>query len=181
MYNISEAEGFLQGQSGSEFRPDFSSMANVRDLFRLRPLSSASRRNPSEETHSLDDLYEKGLAVRRSVLGDAHVDRSLKARDELTQDMQQCITEFGWGTIWARPGLSLRDRSLITVAFLTALGRSHELVHHLIGALRNGVTPKELTEVFLHSGLYCGFPAAQEGVRAAREAIKQYEAEAKAG
>jgi 4-carboxymuconolactone decarboxylase len=127
----------------------------------------------------MEDRYEKGMEIRRRTLGDAHVDRSLKARDELTHDMQQCITEFAWGTVWSRPGLALRDRSLITVAFLTALGRTHELKHHLLGALRNGVTKEELKELFLHSGLYCGFPAAQEGVRAAREVIAEYEAEAK--
>ena len=126
----------------------------------------------------MEDRYEKGLEIRRRTLGDAHVDRSLKARDELTHDMQQCITEFAWGTVWSRPGLGLRDRSMITVAFLTALGRSHELKHHLLGALRNGVTTTELKELFLHSGLYCGFPAAQEGIRAAREVIAEYEAEA---
>ena len=129
----------------------------------------------------MDDRFEKGLALRRKVLGDAHVDRSLKARDEFTQDIQQLITEIGWGTIWSRPGLSLRERSMITVSILAALGKSHELKHHLIGALNNGLSKTELTELFIHSGLYCGFPAAQEGIRALREVVKEHEAEAKKG
>jgi 4-carboxymuconolactone decarboxylase len=124
----------------------------------------------------MDDRFEKGLALRRKVLGDAHVERSLKARDEFTTDVQQCITEIGWGTIWARPGLSLRERSMATVSFLVALGKSHELKHHLLGALRNGCTKSELKELFLHSALYCGFPAAQEGIRALREVSAEYEA-----
>ena len=128
----------------------------------------------------MEDRFEQGLAIRRKVLGEAHVERSLKARAPLTHDMQQCITEFAWGTIWSRPGLALRDRSLITVAFLTALGRQHELKHHLLGALRNGVTPDEVKELFLHSSLYCGFPAAQEGLRAAREVLAEFEAAKKA-
>ena len=102
----------------------------------------------------MDDRFEKGLALRRKVLGDAHVDRSLKARDEFTSDVQQIITEIGWGTIWNRPGLSLRERSMATVSFLVALGKANELEHHLIGALRNGCTKAELKELFLHSALY---------------------------
>ncbi len=88
----------------------------------------------------MGDRFEDGLALRRKVLGDAHVDRSLKARDEFTTDVQQIITEIGWGTIWNRPGLTLRERSMATVSFLVALGKAHELEHHLLGALRNGCT-----------------------------------------
>ena len=127
----------------------------------------------------MEDRFEKGLALRRKVLGDAHVDRSLKARDEFTSDVQQIITEIGWGTIWNRPGLTLRERSMATVSFLVALGKANELEHHLIGALRNGCSKAELKELFLHSALYCGFPAAQEGIRALRKASAEYEAEAK--
>jgi 4-carboxymuconolactone decarboxylase len=122
------------------------------------------------------DRFEKGLALRRKVLGDAHVERSLKARDEFTTDVQQIITEIGWGTIWNRPGLSLRERSMATVSFLVALGKAHELEHHLLGALRNGCTKVELKELFLHGALYCGFPAAQEGIRALRKVSAEYEA-----
>jgi len=129
----------------------------------------------------MGDRFEDGLALRRKVLGDAHVDRSLKARDELTSDVQQIITEIGWGTIWSRPGLTLRERSMATVSFLVALGKAHELEHHLLGALRNGCTKAELKELFLHAALYCGFPAAQEGIRALRKVSAEYEADAKQG
>ncbi len=129
----------------------------------------------------MGDRFEDGLALRRKVLGDAHVDRSLKARDEFTTDVQQIITEIGWGTIWARPGLTMRERSMATVSFLVALGKAHELEHHLLGALRNGCTKTELKELFLHAALYCGFPAAQEGIRALRKVSAEYEADAGKG
>lgn len=121
------------------------------------------------------DRYAEGLAVRRTVMGDAHVDRALARVDDLSADIQQLITEVGWGMVWTRPGLSLRDRSLVNIAMLSGLGRMEELRHHTIGALRNGLTRDELREVILQSAIYCGFPAAQTALRAVREALREVE------
>jgi len=124
------------------------------------------------------DSYDKGLALRKKVLGDAHVERSLKAAqdNDFTRDLQQIVTSFAWGDIWGRPGLTLRERSLLNLAMLTALNRPHELHTHVRGALNNGVTVAEIREVFLHTAVYCGFPAAIDAFRTASEVL----AEAKA-
>lgn len=119
------------------------------------------------------DSYEKGLALRKQVLGTAHVERSLKAAeaDPFTRDLQQLVTAFGWGEIWGRPGLTLRERSLLNLAMLTALNRPHELRTHVRGAINNGVTEAEMREVFIHTIAYCGFPAAIDAFRTAAEVL----------
>ena len=119
------------------------------------------------------DRYDEGMQVRRAVLGDEYVDRALANADELSRPMQQLVSEFAWGTVWTRPGLPRRDRSLVTVAMLIALNRPHELRVHLQGALNNGCTPEELVEVILHSSVYCGFPAAIDALRTAREVLAE--------
>jgi 4-carboxymuconolactone decarboxylase len=107
-----------------------------------------------------DDAYERGLRVRREVLGDEHVDRSLaNARDE-TRDFQEFITRYAWGDIWSRPGLDRRLRSTITVTSLVALGRFDELALHLRGARRNGLDDAEISEILLQCAIYLGVPAA---------------------
>ncbi len=118
------------------------------------------------------DSYDKGLALRKQVLGDTSVQRIIDNATDLNTDLQEHLTAFVWGDIWAREGLSLRDRSLITLAMLTALNRSTELKTHVKGALKNGVTEAELREVFLHSAAYCGFPAAMTSLRLAREVLE---------
>lgn len=118
-----------------------------------------------------DDAYDRGMAVRREVLGDAHVDRAQAARTPLTEDFQAFITRYAWGGVWTRPGLDRRTRSCITVAMLVALGRTEELAMHLRGALRNGVTEEELREVLLQTAVYCGVPAANAAFRVAQEAL----------
>jgi len=118
------------------------------------------------------DSYEAGLKIRTKVLGEAHVQKSLADVDDFNRDLQQIVTGFAWGQIWSRPGLSLRDRSLINLAMLTALGKPREFQHHLIGALNNGCTKEEIREVLLQAGVYCGFPAAIESFRNAREVFK---------
>jgi len=105
------------------------------------------------------ELYEAGTAVRRAVLGDAHVDRSLSTATEFSQPWQEYVTTAAWGQVWAREGLDRRTRSMLTVALLTALRQENELALHVRGALRNGVTPDEIREVLLHTAVYAGVPA----------------------
>lgn len=114
-----------------------------------------------------EDQRRKGMEVRRAVLGDAHVERSMASKTPLTEDFQDLLTRYAWGEIWTRPGLDRRTRSCITVAMLVALNRDEELVLHLRGALNNGVTWDELKEVLLHSAIYCGVPAANTAFRVA--------------
>lgn len=118
-----------------------------------------------------DSSYERGMEVRRAVLGDAHVDRSEAGRTEFTRDFQDFLTRYAWGEVWTRPGLDRRTRSCITVAMLVALNRSEELVLHLRGALNNGVTADELREVLLQAAVYCGVPAANTAFRIANEVL----------
>lgn len=119
-----------------------------------------------------DDAYERGMAVRRAVLGDAHVDRAETRRSPLTSDFQDYITRCAWGEIWTRPGLDRRTRSCITVAMLVALNRTEELAMHLRAALTNGVTVDELKEVLLQTAVYCGVPAANTAFRVASEVLE---------
>ena len=118
-----------------------------------------------------DDAYDRGMAVRREVLGDAHVDRAQAATTPLTEDFQAFITRYAWGGVWTRPGLDRRTRSCITIAMLVALGRTEELAMHVRGALRSGVTEEELREVLLQTAVYCGVPAANAAFRVAQEAL----------
>jgi 4-carboxymuconolactone decarboxylase len=104
--------------------------------------------------------YERGLEVRREVLGDEHVDASLERANEHTREFQDFITRYAWGEIWTRPGLDRRTRSCITLTALVALGRFDELALHIRGAQRNGLTNDEIKEVLLQCAVYCGVPAA---------------------
>lgn len=104
--------------------------------------------------------YDDGMEVRRDVLGDAHVDRATAAITDLTHDFQELITEYAWGSIWTRPGLDRRSRSMITLTALIARGHHDELAMHLRAALRNGLTREEIAEVLLQSAIYCGVPDA---------------------
>jgi len=117
------------------------------------------------------DLLEAGLAVRRAVLGDAHVDRSLAAATEVDREFQEFITRYAWGGIWTRPGLDRRQRSLVTLTALVALGHHEELALHLRGARRNGLTVEEICEALLQSAIYCGVPAANSAFRIARQVL----------
>jgi 4-carboxymuconolactone decarboxylase len=107
-----------------------------------------------------DDAYERGITIRREVLGDEHVDRSLKRAGEHTLRFQELITRYAWGEIWARPGLDRRMRSCVTMTALVALGRFDELELHIRGAQRNGLSNAEIEEVLLQTTIYCGVPAA---------------------
>jgi 4-carboxymuconolactone decarboxylase len=113
------------------------------------------------------DLYDKGLEVRREVLGAEHVDRSLSGASDFSRPMQELVTEYCWGAIWTRPGLGRRERSLVNLGMLTALNRSHELGVHVRGAVANGCTEQEIQETLLQAAIYCGVPAAMEAFRVA--------------
>jgi len=118
---------------------------------------------------------EAGLKVRREVLGDDYVNRSMQQADDFTRPFQELVSEYCWGEIWTRPGLPRRTRSLINIAMLTALNRPHEVKLHLKGALNNGCTRDEIREVLLQSAIYCGVPAALDSFRVAREVFKEAE------
>ncbi|SCC94276.1 4-carboxymuconolactone decarboxylase [Thiomonas sp. X19] len=117
--------------------------------------------------------YDRGLAVRKDVLGADYVDAAISSADDFNRDLQSLVTEYAWGEIWSRPGLSRRDRSLLNLGMLTALNRPHELKLHIRGALTNGVTRDEIKEVFLQAVVYCGAPAAIDSFRIAREVFKE--------
>lgn len=120
--------------------------------------------------------YEEGLAMRRRVLGDAYVQRSLDNATEFTQPMQELVTDYCWGAVWSRPGLVPRDRSLVNLGMLVALNRPDELRVHVRGALNNGVEPAEIQEALLQTGVYCGMPAALDAFRIAGAVIEEHEA-----
>jgi 4-carboxymuconolactone decarboxylase len=115
--------------------------------------------------------YERGLQIRREVLGAAYVDASLAQADDFTRPLQEMVTEYCWGTVWAREELSRKTRSLINLSMIAALNRPHELKLHVRGALRNGVTTQEIREVLLQVAIYCGVPAALDAFRVAKEVI----------
>jgi 4-carboxymuconolactone decarboxylase len=120
------------------------------------------------------NLLDVGLEARRDVLGAEHVDRSLAQASAFARPMQELVTEYCWGAVWARPGLERKTRSLLNLAMLTALDRPHELRLHLRGALNNGVTAKEIQEVLLQAAIYCGVPAAMDAFRTAEDVLKEH-------
>ncbi len=121
----------------------------------------------------MEEQYQKGLDVRRAVLGDEYVDRSLNAITEFNKPMDALTTEWCWGEIWTRPGLDRKTRSIINLSMLTALNRHAELKAHVRGALNNGLTMEEIREVFLQTAIYCGVPAAIESFKIASEVLEE--------
>ncbi len=119
--------------------------------------------------------FDRGLAVRRRVLGARYVDDALRGADAFTRPLQELVTEYCWGAVWTRPGLPKKTRSLLTLAMLTALNRPHEVRLHVRGAVRNGCTRREIMETLLHAAVYCGVPAAIDSVRVAREVLAEPE------
>ena len=115
--------------------------------------------------------FDKGLAMRKQVMGEDFVANALGGATDFTLPIQQYITRNAWGDVWQREGLDLKTRSLITVAMLTALGKQHELKGHVRGAINNGATVAEIQEVLLHASIYCGLPAAVEAFRSAAEVV----------
>ena len=121
------------------------------------------------------DRYKKGLTVRREVLGDAHVDRSLARLSDFNREFQDLITRYAWGEIWTRPGLPRHTRSLLTLAMMVALNRMDEFRLHVRAAFNYGVTREQIGEVLLHSAIYCGVPAANSAFHAAEEVFAEME------
>jgi len=126
------------------------------------------------------DRYEKGLALRKQVLGKEYVEKSLANADDFSRPMQELSTEYCWGYVWGRPGLELRDRSLINIAMISALNRPHELKLHVKAALTNGLSRDEIREVLMQVAVYCGVPAGIDSFRIAKEAFAEVDAAAKA-
>jgi 3-oxoadipate enol-lactonase/4-carboxymuconolactone decarboxylase len=120
-----------------------------------------------------DDRREAGMAVRRAVLGDAHVDRASQGATGFTREFQDLITRYAWGEIWTRPGLDRRTRSCITITALVANGQHEELAMHVRAALRNGLDEDEIKEILLQCAIYCGVPAANAAFAVARRALEE--------
>jgi 4-carboxymuconolactone decarboxylase len=120
-----------------------------------------------------DELFNRGLATRKEVLGTTYVEESLSRANAFTLPLQEFATQYCWGDIWNRSGLERRTRSLLTLAFLTALNRPHELRLHVLGALNNAVTQDEIREVFMQAAIYCGLPAAVDGFQVAQEVFEE--------
>jgi 4-carboxymuconolactone decarboxylase len=122
-------------------------------------------------------LFDRGMQVRRAVLGDAYVDRALQSSTEFRKPMQELVTEFCWGAIWSREGLDRKTRSLVNIGMLTALNRSTELAAHIRGAVNNGASKEEIQEVLLRTAVYCGMPAGLESFRVAEKVFDDLAAE----
>jgi len=122
-----------------------------------------------------DGAHERGMRIRREVLGDEHVDQAVEHTTEQTADFQDFITRYAWGEIWARPGLDRRSRSCVTLAALVALGRFEELAMHIRGARRNGLSDAEIGEVLLHTAVYCGVPAANSAFKVFQRVLDEDE------
>ncbi len=119
------------------------------------------------------EVFEKGLAIRRQVLGTDYVDNAFATADDFNRPLQELVTQYCWGEIWGRPGLDKKTRSLLNLAMLSALNRPHEIKAHVRGALANGVTKDQIKEVFLQVAIYCGVPAAVDSFRLAKEVFKE--------
>ncbi|MFI7449122.1 carboxymuconolactone decarboxylase family protein [Nonomuraea sp. NPDC049714] len=119
----------------------------------------------------MSDRFEAGLAMRKEVLGEAHVERSLAAVTDFSRPVQELVTEYCWGAVWTREGLDRRTRSLLNLVMLTALNRGHELAVHVRGAITNGVTEAEIQEALLQTAVYVGAPAALESFRIAERTL----------
>lgn len=117
-----------------------------------------------------ENRFETGMATRRSVLGDAHVDRAEASKTLFDEDFQRFITEGAWGSVWSRPGLTKRERSLVTIALLAALGHEDEVAMHVRATANTGATPEDLKEVMLHVAVYAGVPAANRAIKTTKQA-----------
>jgi 4-carboxymuconolactone decarboxylase len=124
----------------------------------------------------MSEMYEKGLAIRKAVLGAEYVEKSLAGADDFSRPMQQFVTQYCWGEAWGNPTLPRRERSMINIAMLSLLNRPHELKLHVKGALTNGVTREEIREILLQVAVYCGVPAGIDATRIAREAFSEVDA-----
>lgn len=132
-------------------------------------MTTTEKGGPREQSES----FERGLKTRREVLGDAYVDASLNKATDFSWPMQQLVTEYCWDEIWNRPGMSRRERSILNLGMISALNRQHELRTHVRGALNNGLTKEEISEIFLQVAIYCGVPAAIDSFRSAQQVLDE--------
>ena len=121
------------------------------------------------------EVYERGLSIRKDTLGKEHVEKSFATADDFNLPMHELVTEYCWGAVWGREGLSRKTRSMLNLAMISALNRPHELKLHVKGALRNGVTKDEIREIFMQVAIYAGVPAGVDSFRIAREAFAEME------
>jgi 4-carboxymuconolactone decarboxylase len=119
------------------------------------------------------EMFEKGLSIRRAVLGAEYVDKAIATANDFNRPLQELVTQYCWGEIWGRPGLDRKTRSLLNLAMISALNRPHEVKMHIKGALNNGLTKDEIKEVFLQVAIYCGVPAAVDSFRLAKEVFEE--------
>ncbi|MDH4442022.1 MAG: 4-carboxymuconolactone decarboxylase [Rhizobium sp.] len=133
------------------------------------------------DARSPSDRYRQGMATRRSVLGDAHVDRASSAATEFDQPFQEMITEGAWGTVWSRPTISKRERSMITIALLAALGHDEEVAMHVRATVNTGASREDICESLLHVAIYAGVPAANRAFKIAKQVLDDLGAERSAG
>ena len=119
------------------------------------------------------EMYEKGLAIRRDVLGKEFVDNAISSADDFNRPLQELVTQYCWGEIWGRPGLDRKTRSMLNLAMISALNRPHEVKMHVKGAINNGLTKDQIMEVLLQVAIYCGVPAAVDSFRLAREVFQE--------
>jgi 4-carboxymuconolactone decarboxylase len=120
-----------------------------------------------------DDLYQRGMKVRRQVLGDAYVDKAMSEADDFNRDFQRLVTEYCWGEVWTRSVLTNKQRSLNNLCMIAALNRAHEFELHVRGALRNGCTPEEIRDCLFQVAIYAGIPAGVEAFRIARKVLRE--------
>lgn len=123
------------------------------------------------------DQYNRGLQIRREVMGDTHVNKALSSANSFSAPIQELAIRNAWGEVWDREGISRQTRSLVTIATLAALKATNELKGHVLGALRNGCSTEEIQEVLLHSSVYCGMPSGLSAFKSAKEAIDEWQAE----
>ena len=124
-----------------------------------------------------DELFQKGLEIRKSVLGAEFVEKSIASADDFNMPLQRLVTEYCWGACWGREGLPKKIRSMLNIAMISTLNRNHELKMHVKGAIRNGCTKEEIREVLLQVAIYSGVPAAVDSFRVAKEALAELESE----
>lgn len=123
------------------------------------------------------EVFDLGLSIRKKVVGEKYVEQSMSTADDFNRDFQHLVTEYCWGAVWGREGLDHKTRSMVNLSMIATLSRPHELKLHVMGALRNGVTKEEVSEILMQVAIYAGVPAGVDGFRIAREAIEQFEAD----
>ena len=129
------------------------------------------------DAQPLSDRYRQGMVTRRAVLGDSHVDRASSTATDFDQPFQELITEGAWGTVWSRPGWTRRERSMVTIALLAALGHDEELAMHVRATVNTGASREDITEALLHVAIYAGVPAANRAIKIAKQVFEDMDAE----